>query len=57
MHKSATTTNRPHDDALAVRHADLESRIANEALRPQPDPIVIAQMKKAKLKIKDELLR
>ena len=55
MTKSAAMTKPAHDSALATRHADLENRIADEALRPLPDTITIAQLKKAKLKIKDAL--
>lgn len=45
-----------HLTALKSRHADLDARIANEERRPCPDAALLAQMKKQKLKIKDEIL-
>ena len=45
-----------HLTALKSRHADLDARIANEERRPSPDTALLAQMKKQKLKIKDEIL-
>lgn len=45
-----------HLTALKSRHADLDARIANEERRPCPDMGLLAQMKKQKLKIKDEIL-
>jgi hypothetical protein len=48
-------SSNPHEAALAARHADLEARIAKEAQRPIPDPAIIADLKKAKLRIKDSL--
>ena len=45
-----------HLTALKSRHADLDARIANEERRPCPDTALLAQMKKQKLKIKDEIL-
>lgn len=42
---------------LSARHADLDQRLAAEEARPFPDSAVIAQLKKAKLKIKDALAR
>ena len=56
MSKSATVPNS-HDNALAARHASLEARLASEATRPHPDSAMVAQLKKAKLRIKDALLR
>ena len=45
-----------HLSALKSRHADLDEKIANEERRPCPDAGVLAQMKKQKLKIKEEML-
>ena len=45
-----------HLSALKSRHADLAAEIANEEHRPTPDMALLAQMKKQKLKIKEELL-
>jgi len=54
MSKSVSASSA-HDVALAARHADLESRLAMETHRPLPDSATIAQLKKAKLRIKDAL--
>ncbi len=45
-----------HLSALKSRHADLDEKIANEERRPAPDTAVLAQMKKQKLKIKEEMV-
>lgn len=44
-----------HYDALENKHTVLESRIADEEHRPQPNSGVIADLKKQKLKIKEEM--
>jgi hypothetical protein len=44
-----------HLSALKSRHADLDAKIANEERRPAPDTGLLAQMKKQKLKIKEEM--
>jgi len=44
-----------HLDALKAKHADLEARIADEERRPHPDDVVIHELKKMKLRIKDQL--
>jgi len=44
-------------EALKERHATLESRIADEDHRPQPDPDVLMQLKVAKLRVKEEMER
>jgi hypothetical protein len=44
-----------HMIALETKHADLDKRIADETLRPQPDNFLIASLKKQKLKIKEAL--
>jgi hypothetical protein len=54
MSKSVSA-NTPHVQALAARHADLEARLEMETHRPLPDSAAIAQLKKAKLRIKDAL--
>lgn len=46
-----------HSSALVARHAGLDARIADETRRPSPDLIVIASLKKQKLKIKEALSR
>lgn len=43
--------------ALQEKHADIEKRIEQEFTRPHPDDSVIGQMKREKLRIKDEISR
>ena len=45
----------PHSSALLTRHAGLDARIAEEERRPAPDHVIIASLKKQKLKIKEAL--
>lgn len=45
----------PHTATLTARHETLESRIACERSRPRPDEVLIAQLKKQKLAVKEEL--
>ncbi|MBT3361147.1 MAG: YdcH family protein [Rhodospirillales bacterium] len=42
-------------DALKTKHQALEAEIEKENSRPSPDDILIASLKKQKLKIKDEI--
>lgn len=44
-------------EALKVRHADLEIAIEEEFRRPLPDSFLINDLKRKKLKIKDEIER
>jgi len=44
-----------HLSALAAKHAGIEKRLADEARRPLPDPIVLSALKKRKLRIKEEI--
>ncbi len=48
---------RVHDriEALKSKHAALESAIQTEASRPLPDVDQISQLKRQKLKIRDEM--
>lgn len=48
--------NMSHLSALKSRHADLDEKIANEERRPAPDMAALAQLKKQKLKLKEEML-
>ena len=43
-----------HQTALQSKHAVLDRRLAEEAARPMPDTLVIADLKKQKLKLKEE---
>ncbi|MFL0414325.1 DUF465 domain-containing protein [uncultured Sphingomonas sp.] len=42
-----------HLSALEAKHAVLDQRIAQETLRPMPDAILIADLKKQKLRLKE----
>lgn len=44
-----------HVSALQLKHAGLERRIQDEMTRPLPDNAVIQELKKRKLRIKEEL--
>lgn len=44
-----------HATALETKHANLEARLHAEMSRPAPDAGTIQQLKKAKLRIKEEL--
>lgn len=45
-----------HNHALAAKHAGLEQRIELEARRPVPNTILLAELKKQKLKLKEEIV-
>ena len=44
-----------HVDALKSKHAGLEARLHDEMSRPAPDNGTIQELKKRKLRIKQEL--
>jgi hypothetical protein len=44
-----------HQTALETKHAVLDRRIAEEIHRPMPDAVVVAGLKKQKLRLKEEL--
>ncbi len=44
-----------HLAALRAKHASLDTEIAAENARPLPDEVVISELKKQKLKIKEEI--
>lgn len=44
-----------HNLALMAKHAGLDDMIAAEARRPNPDNLLIARLKKQKLRLKEEL--
>ena len=46
-----------HTSALMEKHAGLERRIQIEMSRPAPDDALIQQLKKRKLRLKDEITR
>ena len=44
-----------HQTALKTKHAVLDQRIAHETHRPLPDATVLGQLKKQKLRLKEEI--
>jgi hypothetical protein len=44
-----------HVDALRAKHAELENLIQEEEHRPHPDDLVLAELKRQKLRIKDQI--
>ncbi len=44
-----------HVSALQTKHAGLERRIAEERARPSPNDVLLKELKRRKLKIKEEL--
>ncbi|MGF1550489.1 MAG: YdcH family protein [Sphingomonadaceae bacterium] len=44
-----------HRSALASKHAGLDRRIEEETQRPLPDSAVLSDLKKRKLRLKEEL--
>ncbi len=47
----------PHLEALNARHAEIEGLIAAELNRPRPDEDRLGQLKRRKLKLKEEISR
>jgi len=50
-------SNVDHVEALKAKHASLEHAINEEIARPHPDDDAICNLKKKKLRIKDEITR
>ena len=44
-----------HSEALQTKHAGIDARLREEMGRPSPDSGTIQQLKRAKLRIKEEL--
>ena len=44
-----------HQIALETKHAVLDRRIADEIHRPKPDAFALSDLKKQKLKLKEEI--
>ena len=42
-------------EALEAKHADIAHKIIEEENRPSPDQFLIAELKREKLRIKDEI--
>lgn len=54
LHKENVMENS-HISALSAKHAGLEARIKAESSRPMPDAILVASLKKQKLRVKEEM--
>ncbi len=50
-------TKEEHTASLRARHAELEEALETESHRSNPDQVAIKEIKKHKLRIKDELAR
>jgi len=46
-----------HVDALQTKHAGLDARLRAEMARPAPDATMVQDIKKQKLRLKEELSR
>jgi hypothetical protein len=44
-----------HVEALRAKHAELEHLIQEEEHRPHPDDLVLTELKRQKLRIKDQI--
>lgn len=44
-----------HFNVLQSKHAGLERRIAEERARPSPDEVLLTELKRRKLRLKEEL--
>jgi len=51
----ASTAASSHVNALQSKHAGLEARLRAELARPAPDAAMIQQLKKRKLRLKEEI--
>lgn len=47
--------NSAHHTALQAKHALLDRQLQTELQRPLPNALIIADLKKQKLKVKEEL--
>lgn len=45
-----------HRTALSTKHAALDARLAREALKPLPDSLEMAKLKKEKLRLKEQII-
>lgn len=44
-----------HVSALQLKHAGLERQLHDELNRPQPDDVLVQELKKRKLRIKEQI--
>lgn len=53
----ASSAASSHVNALQSKHAGIEARLHDEMTRPAPDAAMIQQLKKEKLRLKEEIAR
>ncbi len=53
----SATTASPHVDALQSKHAGLEAQLRDEQARPIPNAAMVQEIKKQKLRLKEEIAR
>lgn len=46
-----------HISALSAKHAGIDARLKTESSRPLPDTVLVASLKKQKLRLKEEMAR
>jgi len=46
-----------HISALSAKHAGIDARLKVESSRPLPDTVLVASLKKQKLRLKEEMAR
>ncbi len=44
-----------HLSALEAKHATLDRKISTESQRPLPDQVILAELKRQKLRVKEEI--
>lgn len=47
----------PHIETLKAKHAELDKQISELESQPKPDDVAIHDLKKQKLRLKDEIAR
>lgn len=45
-----------HRASLSTKHASLDAAVAREAHNPLPDSLLLARLKKEKLRVKEQLI-
>lgn len=55
LKQEMSSVQTAHQIALEAKHATLDAKIAEEEGRPSPDQTLIADLKKRKLRLKEEM--
>jgi hypothetical protein len=53
--KEDASMHNAHFSALNAKHAVLDQRITAESQRPRPDDMLLADLKRQKLRVKEEM--